>query len=341
MRVLDGLVRSHIVGGTFPGAEILLARRGEILHHQAYGTFDGRENSLLSLGRVWDLASVTKPIVTANLAVKLHREGEIDLFAPVADYLPSTYLINHFGVSLLDLALHRAGLAPTSDTVRNAKTVDDAQQALMSIAPRRDKIGQTQYSCVGYILLGAILSHVTGKPLDQLFGEKVSRPLGLKQTLFNPLQNGIVPRDIVPTSPNDSEKGYLRGVVNDTTARAMNRVSGNAGLFSRADELYKIAALMLAERDPLLFGTDERVTGNSRTVGFERILASPEKQLLLLDGAIGHTGHTGTALYICPQSQTILISLTNRSYVSPRENLHQMHAFRQALCELDVLEAAA
>lgn len=331
MQAIDDLVNEHIAAGTFPGAEILLTQGQQLLHHKTYGTFDGRRENAVPINSVWDLASLTKPLVTANLAVSLHRAQKLDLFAPVADYLPSEYLITKFPITLADLAMHTAGLPATSDTMRNADTANEARRAIVDVVPKSEQIGKVEYSCVGYIILGTILRHVTGKSLDDLFHELVAKPLKLKRTTYNPLQNGIAPGEIAPTSSNENQKGYLRGVVNDTTARAFNRVSGNAGLFSTARELYQIANELLSDNDPLIFGTDERLPPHNRTIGFEKVSAFACDRDDGTKWAIGHTGHTGTAIYICPHTRTTLIALSNRSYISARDNLNQIKDFREKL----------
>lgn len=340
MQQIDGLVHEHIASGTFPGAEILLTKGQEILHHKAYGTFDGRRNDAVPLNSVWDLASITKPMVTANLSVILHHQNVVDLFAPVSTYLPSEYKITNWPITLADLALHIAGLPATSPEMRNADTANDARGVIMRTTPIEAQIGQIEYSCVGYIILGTILRHATGKSLNQLFKEHVSGPLGLNRTIFNPLQNGISPTEIAPTSSNENPKGYLRGVVNDTTARSFNRVAGNAGLFSTAHELHKIATHLLKEKDPLLFGTDARLPQINRTIGFEKYAPLTDKIDAKAHWSIGHTGHTGTAIYICPHSEIILVALTNRSYISARDNLNQIKDFRDKLRSICTLTHA-
>lgn len=328
MTRIDQLMHHHMAHGTFPCGEVLVAHGAEIDVHNAYGDMDGQP---LPKGALFDLASLTKPLATAQLLVALAAAGEIDLDGPVHDYLPNLKAAQRHGITVRQLALHRAGFAADDPFAKTATSIDGAWQALfeMDLAYMPDT--RMVYSCLGYLLLGRIIERVTGMPLDDAFGRLITAPLNLKHTMFAPLAaRGPLP-PIVPTAPQGQQGACRRGEVNDSTARCLGGKVGNAGLFSTAVELHKIAVHLLDRHDPLIFENGNPADLTPRTMGFEYHDGRYSGASCgdgFMQGAIGHTGFTGTSLWLDPTSKLIVIALTNRVYSSHRATIPAMRQFR-------------
>lgn len=331
MDSIDRLVNQHMASGTFPCGEVLVAHGQRIDLHKAYGFMEGSDIAPLHKGALFDLASLTKPLATAQLLVALAAKGQIDLDAPARDYLPELKAGQKHAFTVRQLALHQAGFAADDPFAKNATGIDAAWRALFEMELAYLPGTQMVYSCLGYLLLGQIIERVTEMPIDEAFAQIIAKPLGLTQTMFTPLEaSGKLP-PIVPTVPNIRPSGYIRGMVNDSTARCLGGKVGNAGLFSTAEELHKIALHLLDQYDPLIFENGNRSGLTPRTVGFEyHDLRFPGASCgdNFIHGAIGHTGFTGTSLWLDPMSKLIVIALTNRVYSSYRGTIPAMRQFR-------------
>ncbi|MCF4097376.1 serine hydrolase domain-containing protein [Maritalea mediterranea] len=328
---IDRLVHTHMASGTFPCAEVLVAHGERVRLHKAYGFMEGSDIAPLHKGALFDLASLTKPLATAQLLVTLAHKGKIALDAPVRQYLPDLRAAQHHDFTVRQLALHQAGFAADDPFAKNAENIDAAWHALFDIGLAYPPGTQMVYSCLGYLLLGKIIERVTGLPLDQAFALLIAEPLGLRQTMFTPLEVSGRRPPIVPTVPTIRRSGYIRGMVNDSTARCLGGKVGNAGLFSTAEEVHKMACHLLAQHDPLFFENGNRAGLTPRTIGFEYHdlkYAGASCGDHFGPGAIGHTGFTGTSLWLDPKSDLIVIALTNRVYASYRESIPAMRQFR-------------
>lgn len=334
MQTIDSLVEQYMANGTFPCGEVLLARGPNILMHKAYGFMEGSDIAPLKKGALFDLASLTKPLATAQLLVKLVREGRLDLDDHVQAHLPERMAARQNAMTVRQLALHQAGFPPDSPLIKKADSAAQAWRLLHSMKLQYRPGTDVVYSCLGYLLLGQIIERVTGLPLDEAFDEMIATPLGLKHTLFAPLSVARQLPPIVPTVPVIRPSGYIRGMVNDSTARLLGGKVGNAGLFSSALELHKIAMHLLKQNDPLTFENGNPTGLTPRTIGFEY---NDQNQLgcscgpHFAHGSVGHTGFTGTSLWIDPMSGLIVIALTNRTYLSYRDTIDSMRQFRAKL----------
>ncbi len=167
--------------------------------------------------------------------------------------------------------------------------------------------------------------------MDRAFDEMIARPLGLTHSLFSPLAASRSLPPIVPTVPDIRAGGFVRGMVNDSTARLLGGNVGNAGLFSTAQDLHLIALNLLERADPLIFKNGNWPNLTPRTFGFE--YNDPQKAICSCgpnfpEDAVGHTGFTGTSLWVDPATKLIVIALTNRVFVSHRSNMDAMKQFR-------------
>jgi CubicO group peptidase (beta-lactamase class C family) len=277
----------------------------------------------------FDLASLTKPLCTALLLALLERDGVVDPDEPVGDVLEPMRGSAHHGATLLDLAAHAGGLAAWRPLYLRARDLGGYLESIARTAPAVSR-GETLYSDLGYIALGAAIERRAGASLDRLFAERIAAPAGLARTGF---AAGGRFRDAAATErgceyecrlAGDAGRGYpwprevLRGEVHDGNARAIGGVAGHAGLFGPVDEVARIAREILCpERLPL----DERArsrllsetrAGGGRTAGLVLAGHATAARGVLPAGAPGHTGFTGTSVWLDPDEDALYVLLTNR-----------------------------
>jgi uncharacterized protein YbbC (DUF1343 family)/CubicO group peptidase (beta-lactamase class C family) len=334
---LDPLVEKSIAADEIPGAVLLVSHQGRIIHRKAYGSralLPQRE--AMTVDTIFDLASLTKVIATMPSVMKLVEQGKVRLNDPVAKYLPEFAAGKQEGkdqVTLRHLLTHTSGLAPIP---RGIAAPGEPEQVLAAIDA--DTLvsppgARFLYSDAGFILLGELVRRVSGIPLEEFVAQEVFRPLGMRHTRFHPPAEWT-PR-IAPTEEIDLPEGakagsgkgrVLRGTVHDPRARSMGGVAGNAGLFSTADELAVYCRMLLsggrAANGKRIFAaatvrkmTTPQTPPWSPTVrglgwDIDSIYSAPRGELFPV-GTFGHTGFTGTAVWLDPASQTFIILLAN------------------------------
>jgi uncharacterized protein YbbC (DUF1343 family)/CubicO group peptidase (beta-lactamase class C family) len=311
--------------GKIPGAVVIVGRRGEIALADAIGlraVEPGPEP--MTRDTVFDLASLTKPVATATSVMVLWERGLIDLDEPITTYLPE--LANHGKEAItVDMLLrHRAGLIPDNPIGDYEQGVEEAWRRIAEIGLETPPGEQFRYTDVGFLVLGRLVERVSGQPLDEFAGENVFKPLGMADATFRPLDRGIPAGRIAPTEPVGGE--MARGEVHDPRSRALGGVAGHAGLFATADDLAIYAQTLLnggigpdgtrilapptvrAMIDPA--GTPE---GERRGLGWDVAtgFSSPRGDRFG-PRSFGHTGFTGTSLWIDPDTETFVILLTSR-----------------------------
>jgi CubicO group peptidase (beta-lactamase class C family) len=331
---LDEIIGAAVVRKDFPGAVLLVAHKGKVVFRKAYGESQRvPENRPMAADMIFDLASITKPVATATSVMILVEQGKIRLWDRVTEYVPefSTWY-GEKGIAgeearLWHLLTHTSGLPPYTDAKEAGKKLGDpcvtADLArLIAELPKESPVGtKFVYSCLNYITLAHIVHRVTGKTIAEFADEKIFKPLGMKRTYYRPpeaLISSCVPTEVVNGAP-------LRGVVHDPLARLQGGVSGNAGLFSTADDLAVFAQMLLNKGEwkgvrilsPL---SVERMTeiypkvGESgRGLGWD--LDSDYATVrgdLFGPASYGHSGYTGTSIWIDPETQTSVVFLTNR-----------------------------
>lgn len=288
---------------------------------------------------VYDLASLTKPLATALLAVLLESRGRWSLDAPASDVLPELRRGPYEGVPLLDLGCHRAGLPAWRPLYLEAGDRDGYLAAIARMEPACGR-GEERYSDLGYLLLGLAVERAGGDPLDVLFRDRVARPLGLERIGYptgDEPWNGAAPTERgnrhERTLAGDAGATHRwrteipRGEVHDANAHALGGVAGHAGLFGDAASTARIA---LGALDPGLAppGLDRhgwerwtRVVGGRghRTFGFVVAAGSGAARGVLPDAAPGHVGFTGTSAWIEPQGGRVFVLLANRVHPEVRD----------------------
>ncbi len=334
LRRLDGIIEEAIAQQDIPGAVLLVARKGKVVWRKAHGNRQlVPKVEPMGVEDIFDLASITKPVATASAVMLLVERGQLRLLDPVRLYIPyfSRYVDEEGNPAedarIYHLLTHTSGLQPytNADTAAAILGHPCSTDSLVHYIARLPKIAppgkEFHYSCLGYITLAAIVQIVSGRPLDEFVRENLFEPLGMTDTGFRPPEaklDRVVPTEVIDGKP-------LRGVVHDPLARLQGGVSGNAGLFSTADDLLKFAFMLLNGgefRGTRIFSplTVERMTSIYEPVAFAGRglgwdVASPYSSNggdLFPPSGFGHTGYTGTSIWIDKATETVVILLANR-----------------------------
>jgi CubicO group peptidase (beta-lactamase class C family) len=324
---LAGVVERQIAAGAVPGAVVLVGRRDEILYRRAFGN---RELSpaprAMTEDTIFDLASLTKVVATGTAVLQLVETHRLALDEPAAAYWPAFAANGKAGITIRQLLAHASGLRADLDTRRPWSGYAAGLRKIEQERPVRAPGTGTIYSDVNFQALGELVRRVSGLTLDEYSRRFIFGPLSMRDTGFCP-PPGLRPR-IAPTG--QLRGAAIAGTVNDPTACRMGGVAGNAGLFGTADDLARFARMMLgggsldgarilAPETVALMTAPQGPAGGSGARGLAWDLDTP------FGGArgepaivYGHSGYTGTSLWIDPASGTYVVILSNRVYPDGR-----------------------
>ena len=331
---IDAVVTEAIANHETPGAVVLVGRGDTVVFRKAYGQRAvAPVAEAMTLDTMFDVASLTKVVATTTAAMILLEEGRIRLIDPVAKYVPDFGKYGKDRITIRDLMTHMSGLRPDVDLGDPWEGHDAAirlgTEEIPVAAPGRRFI----YSDINYFMLGEIVERVTKMKLDVFVRERVFQPLGMRDSMFNP-PRALYGR-IAPTQP-----ATLRGVVHDPTSRRMGGVAGHAGLFSTAADLAIFCRMLLdggavgsaRVLSPLAV---ERMTSPASPAGEANIRGlgwdvdssySSNRGEFLPLGSYGHTGFTGTSLWIDPASRVFVVFLSNRVHPDGRGDVTPLRA---------------
>jgi len=319
---IDTVVAEAIAARELPGAVVLVGRGDTIVWHRAYGqraVTPARE--AMTTDTIFDLASLTKVIGTAPAVMQLVEEGRLRLADPVVTYLPEFRGGGKERITIRDLLTHMSGLRPDLDLTTTWAGREAAIRLAAAETPQAAPGQRFVYSDINFLLLAEIVARVRHQPFETVVRERVLVPLGMRDTMFLPTAT-MRPR-IAPTDTTTP-----RGTVHDPTARRMGGVAGHAGLFSTAADLARFCRMMLAGGRlgparvlaPLSVArmtAPATPTGepNVRGLGWDldSVYSANRGDLLPL-GSYGHTGFTGTSIWIDPVSRLFVVFLSNRVY---------------------------
>ena len=324
LEAIDRVVQRGIAEGGYPGAAVVVGRKGAAVLEKGYGTLGWTSASprVTPTSTVYDLASLTKVVGTTTAAMVLYDQGKLDLDAPVRRYVPAFSGGTKDEVTIRHLLLHRSGLPAGRDLWRIARTPAQARQAVIDSRLFCRPGACYEYSDLGADLLGFAIEAAAGEPLDVLLQRTVFGPLGMTSTFFRPadsLRGRIAPTEVAPP------RGYpLRGEVHDENAHTLGGVAGHAGLFSTAGDLAVFAQMMLdgGVYDSVRVVREETVrlftrrAAGSRALGWDTAEGGTGAGQYLTNGAYGHTGYTGTSIWIDPEREMFVILLTNRVHAA-------------------------
>jgi serine-type D-Ala-D-Ala carboxypeptidase len=324
LATIDRVVERGISAGGYPGAAVVVGRKGAAVWEKGFGHLGWTSDagSVVPERTIYDLASLTKVVGTTTAVMILFDEGKLRLDDQVVKYIPEFGGGAKDQITIRMLLEHRSGLPAGRDLWRLTQTPEEARAAVIS-TPLFAAPGQYfEYSDLGADMLGFVVEAVSGQRLDQFLDERVFTPLGMSDTHFRPdvsLRGRIAPTELTPP------RGYpLRGEVHDENAYALGGVAGHAGLFSTASDLAVFAQMLLnggsyngtrivADSTVKLF---TRRAAGTRALGWDTCGGHGSCGKYLGPNAYGHTGFTGTSLWIDPDREMFVVLLTNRVHAA-------------------------
>jgi len=341
----DVIVSSGISQGAYPGAQLIIGDDEGILFERYYGNYTYDEFSgPVTEESIYDLASVTKVIATTSAIMKLYDAGLIDLNASVSLYLPDFTSNGKDNITVLNLLLHNSGLEAFVPFYTLYNDPSEVLQHINGMSLSYPTGSKTVYSDLNAILLGKIVEKISGQSLDEYCSVNIFIPLGMRSTCFRP--EGSLLELSVPTEFDQYWRmKQLKGEVHDEAAYLMGGVSGNAGLFSNAKDIYRFMKAMLNEGRYYNFesGKEEQLFqqatvelfankfiglpyNNSRALGWETKPLKESKYRIacgemISENCFGHTGYTGTSIWCDKDRKVIVIFLTNRVYPDRSNNM--------------------
>jgi uncharacterized protein YbbC (DUF1343 family)/CubicO group peptidase (beta-lactamase class C family) len=339
---IDAAIGRAIEARQTPGAVVLVARKGRTVYRKAFGdrvVQPAREP--MTLDTIFDLASLTKILATATSIMILVERGQLSLADPVALYIPEFGRFGKERVTIEQLVTHRAGFVPDNEIADYVGKTVKPLEKIYELQPAYEPGTRFVYSDVGYIVAAELVRRVSGKPLDQFANENIFAPLGMKETLFNPSSARNERQTTSRIAPTEMREGrWMRGEVHDPRAYELGGVAGHAGLFSTADDLAVYCQMILNKGEYagsriLAPYTIERMvsahslpTSQMRGIGWDvNTSFSSNRGDLFPVGTFGHTGFTGTSVWIDPQSETFVVLLTNRVHPSGRGDITRLRSF--------------
>jgi len=326
---LDAVIGEAVENAVIPGAVLVVSHRGRIVHRKAYGFRSLQpDKEAMTPDTVFDCASLTKVVATAPSVMQLLEQGKLGLNDRLTKHLPK-FAGGKSDIRIRDLLTHYSGLRPDLDLQPEWAGYETGVRKAYEEVPIAQPGSRFVYSDINYLLLAEVIRELSGLRLDEYAAKHIFKPLEMTATRFNP-DESLAGR-IAPTErlPNDE---MLRGVVHDPTTRYMGGVSGHAGLFSTADDLARFAQMMLGNGrlgavrvlSPLSVAqmtSPQSPLGEAALRGLGWDLESPYASVrgdLFPAGSYGHTGFTGTSMWIDPETETFLVLMTNRLH--PRAN---------------------
>lgn len=324
LETIDRVVQRGIDAGGFPGAAVVVGRNGAVAWQKGFGHLGWTANSaaVTADSTIYDLASLTKVVGTTTAAMVLYDQGKLLLDERVTTYLPAFHGGDKDLITVRELLEHRSGLPAGRDIWRHARTPDEARQLVLDTPLEyRPDHGQI-YSDLGADVLGMVVEQISGQPLDKFLAEHVFGPLGMHDTGFRP-SDSLVYR-IAPTEVSPPRGYPLDGEVQDENAYALGGVAGHAGLFGTASDLAVFAQMMLngGIYDGVRIVSDSAVklftarASGDRALGWEVADGQHGAGSYLSASAYGHTGFTGTSIWIDPERDMFVILLTNRVHAA-------------------------
>lgn len=343
---LDRVVRQGIRQGIYPGAVVVVGRRDSIVYARGYGHFTWKPSSPVPTpdSTVWDIASITKVVGTASAAMRLVDSGRLSLDAPVGRYLPRFSGGAKDRVTVRMLLDHTSGLRSYAPLFKQARTREGAISVLYAEPIVRTPGESPVYSDLNAIVLGLVIESASGMPLEQFVAREVFAPLEMEQTTYRP--SPAATRRTVPTA---LWRGHpIQGRVNDPNADVLGGAAGHAGIFSTGMDLARYAQAWLrngvgpkgqwvkpatiraflqrgVNSGPRLLGWDTAEHGGKEPSVFGNLIS---------DAGYGHTGFTGTEIWIDPARDLFLVFLTNRTFdPRPRDSQHALRRVRASLSD--------
>ncbi len=325
-----------VADSAWPGAVLVAGSSDEILYKNSFGFHTYEKAVPTQVTDIFDLASISKVVGTTSAVMKLYEEGFIDLDDPVREFIPEFRKGDKRDITIRHLLTHTAGLPPFKQFYLMDGDPQDRLKAVLDSEIVYSPGDSTVYSDIGFITLGKLVEKVSRTTLDDYLTQNIFRPAGMYRTMYFPIYpDSILLSRIVPTEISAITSELIHGYVHDENSHSMGGVTGHAGLFSTADDLYRYSKMMLrggesGRTSVFLPETIDLFTrranvreGSSRCLGWDSPSGLASGGVYLSDKSFGHTGYTGTSMWIDPENDVIVILLTNavhpnRSWKSPK-----------------------
>jgi CubicO group peptidase (beta-lactamase class C family) len=330
-----------VADGAFPGAFAAVGTSAGVVAEYGAGRLDAADAQRPDRSTVWDLASLTKVVGTTSALLQLVGEGRVGLDTPAVRYLPAWQAAGAGAVTVRQLLTHSSGLPAWRALYKEAATADEALRHVYATGPDTLPGVRTLYSDLGFILLGQLVERVSGMPLAAYDSARVFAPLEMRDTRYRPPASWR--RRIAPTEQDPWRQRLVRGEVHDENAFRLDGVAGHAGLFSSGRDLSRLAQLYLRhgvlDGGVRLFDSTTVATftqaqdpaRSHRALGWETPTPSNSAGRRLSPRAFGHTGFTGTSLWMDPGRNLYVLLLSNR--VNPTRENRKIGAVRTALAD--------
>ncbi len=323
---VDTIIQSAIQDSVFPGAVLFIGNDHGVHYKKAHGFTDYAENGwMLKTITLFDLASLTKVIATTSAIMKLYEKKKLDLDDSVSSYIPQFAQNGKANISIRNLLLHNSGFPAGRPFYKFCKTEQEAFDSLYAMPLAYETATKTIYSDLGFIMLGKLVETISGESLEMFVHKNFFKPLQMKDTMFNPPIH-LWPR-IAPTEPEFNYRlTKMSGKPRNKITRLMDDVAGHAGLFSTAENLSIIANLYLNsgkyqgkryfKKSTIKLFTTRHSENSTRGLGWDTGNGNPDRQIShhFSESAFGHTGFTGTSIWMDPELNLFVIFLTNRTY---------------------------
>ncbi len=336
---ISSVIQQSLDRNELPGAVVLVLHKGEVVHRQAYGLRGTvPEQAPLASDTVFDLASLTKPIATATSVMILLEQGKLRLSDKVGEHLPAFAANGKENITVEQLLTHVSGLIADNPLADYKEGRDKALERVMALKPVSEPGSKFTYSDVNFIVLGELVAKLSGLPLDEFAEKNIFAPLSMKDT-------GFLPRDALkkraaPTEPRDGV--MLQGIVHDPRAHLLGGVAGHAGLFSTADDLALYARMLLNGGElngkRILSPATVRLMTTGRIVptaqggqslrglgwDVDTSYSANRGEVFPRGRSFGHTGFTGTSIWLDPGSDSAVIFLSNRVHPDGKGNVTKL-----------------
>ncbi|MGK0289865.1 MAG: CubicO group peptidase (beta-lactamase class C family) [bacterium] len=336
---LDRLVQDALENQVFPGVEILLAKGENIILHKEWGkTSNLQDAESLTKNSVFDLASLTKPLATTIAIMQLLETGKLYLEQKVQEFIPEFSGNLKDKITIRHLLTHTSGLPAWVPLYDDEFQFSEGWKKLVSLELDYQPDTKMIYSCMGFLLLGEIIRRISGTTLAKFCSQYIFNPLELSNLTFSPENT----KSIIPTAYCPIRKKLLQGIVHDENAYLFHEEGGNAGLFGTAEEVWKLCLALfqkpangfqiLSHQSINLMWKDHNPESiPARALGWD-YLRNDHSFMTCGDymktKAVGHTGFTGTSIWLEPKTEIVIIILSNRVTISREGNLSAMRNFR-------------
>ena len=336
---LDAVMHDALGDSVSPGAALAVGRYGRLIHLKGYGRTDWADDAPRVTERtLYDLASLTKVVATTTAAMILEEEGRLDLSRPVREYLPAFDDSAKAAITPHMLLSHQSGMT-TRMLYREAKGPEEYLEIISAFPLQYEPMTEARYSDWNMIMMQFVIEEITGMTLDAFLQERVFGPLKMTDTGFQP--DPSFKARTAPTEIQDWRGGKVHGVVHDENAWAMGGVAGHAGLFSSAQDLAIFAQMLLnggsfdgvriLKPETVARWTARQSASSSRALGWDTPSGRSSAGNYFSAWSFGHTGFTGTSMWMDPRANLFVVLLTNR--VNPTRENNKIGAARRAVAD--------